>query len=141
MKKTAGMFCVALLLACIPLAAAAQEGAEEGQITLRILKVTWYAEGAAGVKIVYQDFSNEPHLLYLPRSFHQEHYRYVEAPKYSGDVQGVPLLLVHMQDGGVRFVDIYTEYQRSSQQVADFTREDLERFKEAEERGTVELTF
>jgi hypothetical protein len=141
-KKTAGMFCAALLLTCIPLAAAAQEGTgQQEEITLRILKVNWYAEGGAGVKIVYLDFNNDPHLLYLPQSFHKKHYRFVEAPKYSGDVQGVPLLLVHMQDGQVVFVDIYTDYQRASQQAVDFSGEDLERFTEAEERGTVEIQF
>lgn len=142
MKKTVGMLGIALLLACIPLAAAAQEDTnQEGEITLRILKINWYAEGAAGVKIVYLDFNNNARLLYLPKSFHKKYYRYVEAPKYAGSMQGVPLMLVHMQDGGVRFVDIYTEFQRTSQQIADFNQEDLDRFKEAEERGAVELKF
>lgn len=137
MKKTIGMLCVALLFACTPLLVSAQEE----EITLRILKIDWYAEGAAGVKILYRDFNNDPQLLYLPKSFHKTYYRFVEAPRYAGSIQGVPLMLVHMQDGSVRFVDIYTEFQRTSQQIADFDKQDLDRFKETEQRGTVELEF
>jgi hypothetical protein len=50
-------------------------------------------------------------------------------------------MLVHMQNGSVRFVDIYTEFQRASQQIADFDQQDLDRFRETEQRGTVELEF
>lgn len=138
MKKTIGVFCLFLmLLTFLPLTLAA----EESQVVLRTLKVDWYAESREGVKIIYRDFNNKPHALYLPKSFHKKYYRYVEAPKYAGSIQGVPLMLVHMKDGEVRFIDIYTEFQRATQKIAEFNQNDLDKFQEAEQKGVVELQF
>jgi hypothetical protein len=111
------------------------------KLTLRTLTVDWYQYAGQGVKIQYRSFDNRPMILYLPLSFERKLYRFVEAPKSSGDYSALPVLLVHMRGSNVVFVDIYTTYMMQKGQIAEFDQNDLENFKAAEEKGEIELIF
>ncbi|MFW6138791.1 MAG: hypothetical protein ACOC7U_06440 [Spirochaetota bacterium] len=112
----------------------------EEQITLRTLSVEWYMESTQGVKICYRTFKNEPAYLYLPKSFHGKYYRFVSAPRESSSM-GLPALIVRMKDQEVVFIDIYTRYQSPNARAGDFTKKDLEQFKEADQRGKPRIKF
>jgi hypothetical protein len=131
---------IPLLLAAlvIPAAAFAQDETEE--ITIRTLSIEYYAEDRNGAKVLYRGFDNVQRYLYLPKSFEWKYYRFVMAPKgvFTG---GLPVLIFRMKGSDVIFVDIYTKYLRANASIADFTDEDLEQFKAAENRGKVELEF
>ena len=129
-----------LLLAAlvVPAAVVAQDEADE--ITIRTLSIDYYAADINGVKVMYRGFDNVQRYLYLPKSFEGKYYRFVMAPK-GVSTSGLPALLFRMRGTDVIFVDIYTKYLRASASIADFTDEDLELFRAAEERGKVELEF
>ena len=122
----------------IPVAAFAQD--EAGEITIRTLPIEYYAADRNGVKVLYRGFDNVQRYLYLPKSFEGKHYRFVMAPKGVG-TGGLPVLIFRMKGSDVIFIDIYTKYLRAKASIADFTYEDLEQFKAAEDRGKVELEF
>jgi hypothetical protein len=138
-KTTIALAACLILLVLVPMWTTAQQ--ESGQVNLRVLRIDWYEMSGRGVKIQYRDFSNAPHLLLLPRSLEGKIYRFVEAPRLGGSVQGAPLLLVHMTGTDVRFIDIYTEYQKAGAKIGDFNQDDLAKLKEIEQRGTVDLQF
>ena len=116
-----------------------QENAEK--ITLRTMSVDWYSYSGEGVKLQYRTFNNEPHILYLPRSFERKYYRFVDTPKNYAGVNSLPMLLVHMKGKEIIFVDIYTRHQRAKGLIANFTQKDLENFKVQEQKGKIELKF
>jgi hypothetical protein len=122
----------------IPAAAFAQD--ETDETTIRTLPIEYYAADRNGVKVLYRSFDNVQHYLYLPKSFEGKYYRFVMAPKGVG-TSGLPILIFRMKGSEVIFVDIYTKYLRANASIADFTEEDLEQFKAAEDRGKVELEF
>ena len=130
------LLAIGLSLAAVP--AAAQS---TGKITLRSLAVDWYEGSSVGVKLQYRDFENQVHILYLPKSFEKKYFRFVEAPKNYANMSGLPMLLVHMKDKDIMYVDIYTEYMRRKARIANFTQEDMDNFKAAEQKGKVELAF
>jgi hypothetical protein len=137
--RTAALFillALGLSLAAVP--AAAQS---TGKITLRSLTVDWYESSSVGVKLQYRDFENQVHILYLPKAFERKYFRFVEAPKNYANMSGLPMLLVHMKDQDIMYIDIYTEYMRRKARIADFTQEDMDNFKAAEQKGRVELAF
>ena len=113
----------------------------ESQISVRTLHVDWYMYSVDGVKLQYRTYTDEPVILYLPSSFEDKFYRFVEAPKGSGSTQGLPILIVHLKGKEVVFVDIYTRYEKQDGLIANFTAEDLKKFKEAEAKGKIELKF
>ena len=128
-----------LFVLCLAWGAWAQEKTDK--VTLRTLMVDWYASSSAGVKLQYRDFENEPHLLYLPAKFERKYFRFVEAPKNYGSMSGLPILLIHMKGQEILFVDLYTEYMRKKARMGNFTQDDLDKFKEAEQKGKVEIVF
>jgi len=116
-----------------------QEDTEK--VTLRTLPVDWYAYSGAGVKLQYRSFNDIPKIVYIPISFEKKLFRYVESPNDFGDLQGIPVLLVHMKGQEILFVDLYTRYMKKDGLISDFSQEDLENFKIAEEKGSIELIF
>ena len=130
------IFCFFLLSAPLIFA---QEQSED--LTFRTLSVDWYQHAGAGVKLQYRSFKNEPVILYLPMSFYRKFYRFVESPKYVGDLQGLPVLLVHLEGSEVAFIGIYTRYMQADGIPSEFNQEDFDNFAAAEEKGTVELIF
>ena len=77
-KATIALAAFLVVLVFLPLSLTAQQ--ESSQVNLRVLRIDWYEVSGKGVKILYRDFSNGPHILYLPRSMEKEMYRFVEAP-------------------------------------------------------------
>jgi hypothetical protein len=122
----------------IPIIAFSQD--EAATATIRTLQIEYYASSSVGVKIMYRGFDNVQKFLYLPKSFENKYYRFVMAPK-GVSTHGLPVLLVRMRNQEVIFVDIYTKYLREKAVIADFDSEDLENFREAEEKGRIELDF
>ncbi len=114
---------------------------QQEKVSVRTLPVDWYMYSGAGVKLQYRNFNNDPVILYLPASFENKLYRFVEAPPSSGSRQGLPVLLVHMKGNRVVFIDIYTQFQRKKGLIADFSEDDLKKFKEAESKGSIEIKF
>lgn len=110
-------------------------------VTLRTLPVDWYVYAGAGVKLQYRNFNDIPKIVYIPISFEKKLFRYVESPKDFGDLQGIPLLLVHIKGQEILFVDLYTRYMKKDGLITDFSQEDLENFKIAEEKGSIEIIF
>jgi hypothetical protein len=137
--RTATVFI--LLALGLSLAAVPSAAQSTGKVTLRSLTVDWYESSNVGVKLQYRDFENQVHILYLPRAFEKKYFRFVEAPKNYANMSGLPMLLVHMKDKDIMYVDIYTEYMRKKARTANFTQEDLDNFKAAEQKGKVELAF
>ena len=135
MKKTA-LIVFALIFMSIPLIVSAED-----TVTVRTLSVDWYILDHNGVKLQYRDFQNDPHILYLPKSYENRYYRFIESPKDSGSRQGLPILLVHMRGNEVTFIDIYTRYMKETAKVARMTAEDLENFKKSESQNRLELRF
>jgi hypothetical protein len=130
-----------LIAVCVTLAAMPAAAQATGKTTLRTLAVDWYESSGAGVKLQYRDFENHPHILYLPGAFQKKYFRFVEAPKNYANMSGLPMLLVHMKDADIQYVDIYTEYMRRKARIANFTQEDLDNFKAAEQKGKIEIVF
>jgi len=115
---------------------------QEGQeISIRTLPVEWYMYSGEGVKLQYRTFDNRHIILYLPSSMENKFYRFVESPKGSGSTQGLPVLIVHLKGKDVTFIDIYTRYQKEKGMIANFTSEDLKKFKEVEKEGKVKIQF
>ena len=117
----------------------AQDNSES--LTLRTLAVDWYQHAGYGVKLQYRSFTGEPVILYLPMSFKEKLFRFVASPKDVGDLQGLPVLLVHLNGSQIIFVDVYTRYMQQDGRASEFNQEDLENFAAAEEKGTIELIF
>ncbi len=111
------------------------------KVTLRSLAIDWYTYSGDGVKLQYRTFKNDPVVVYLPKSFEKKYYRFVDTPPDYAGVKSLPMLLVHLKGSDVIFVDIYTLYMRSSALVADFTQEDLNRFRVQENEGKIDLKF
>jgi len=111
------------------------------QKSIRTLPVIWYAYSTDGVKLQYRNFENNPVVLYLPKDFEKKYYRFVKAPKNSGSIQGLPVLIVHLKEGKVTFIDIYTQYMKKKALIAEFTAQDKEMFQKAKEKGTVDIQF
>ncbi len=110
-------------------------------VTLRTLPVDWYTYSGAGVKLQYRNFDDIPKIVYIPISFENKLFRYITCPKDFGDLHGIPLLIVHIKGQEILFVDLYTRYMKKDGLITDFSREDLENFKIAEEKGSIELIF
>ena len=136
---TAALFI--LLVLGLTFAVVPAAGQTTGKATLRSLSVDWYQSSGAGVKLQYRSFENKAYILYLPRAFEKKYFRFVEAPKNYANMSGLPLLLVHMKDQDILYVDIYTEYMRKKARFAEFTQEDMDNFKAAEQKGKIELDF
>ncbi len=131
---------IIILLVIIPTLLSAQN--QEGQeISIRTLPIEWYMYSVEGVKLQYRTFDNRHIILYLPSSMENKFYRFVEAPKGSGSTQGLPVLIVHLKGKDVTFIDIYTQYQKEKGMIANFTSEDLKKFKEVEKEGKVKIQF
>ncbi len=132
-----------LIIPCLFLFSAplifAQKQSED--FTLRTLSVDWYQSAGAGVKLQYRTFKGERAILYLPMSFDKKLFRFVESPKNAGVLQGLPVLLVHMNDSEIIFIDVYTRYMQTDSLQSEFNQEDYNNFAAAEEKGTVELIF
>jgi hypothetical protein len=141
MRKHRTATLIVLLALGLSLAAMPSAAQSTGKATLRSLTVDWYESSNAGVKLQYRDFENQAHILYLPKAFEKKYFRFVEAPKNYSNMSGLPMLLVHMKDKDIVYVDIYTEYLRKKARMANFTQEDLDNFKAAEQLGKVELAF
>jgi hypothetical protein len=139
-KKTVWVLSIiiCLVLLSAPLVFAQDDSQK---LTLRTLTVDWYQYAGPGVKLQYRSFDNRPMILYLPLSFERKLYRFVEAPKSSGDYSSLPVLLVHMKGSDVVFVDIYTTYMMQKGKIAEFNQKDLENFKAVEKKGKIELIF
>jgi hypothetical protein len=137
-KLLIGILLLLLATLCIPTIPVAQD--EPDKVTIRTLSIDYYAADINGVKVMYRGFDNVQRYLYLPKSFEGTYYRFVMAPKGVG-TGGLPALIFRMRGTEVLFVDIYTKYLRANASIADFTEEDLEQFRAAEERGKVVLEF
>ena len=136
--KYLAVFLGLLLIVLLPITLNAQQ---QEKISIRTLPVDWYMYSSAGVKLQYRNFNNDPIVLYLPASFENKLFRFVEAPPDSGSRQGLPVLIVHMKGNKVVFVDLYTQYQKKKGLIAEFTEDDLKKFKKVEDRGTIEIKF
>ncbi len=110
-------------------------------VTLRTLPVDWYVYSGAGVKLQYRNYNDITRIVYIPISFEKKLFRYVASPKDFGDLHGIPLLLVHIKGQEILFVDLYTRYMKKDGLITDFSQEDLENFKIAEEKGSIEIIF
>ncbi len=137
--RTATLFI--LLAVGLSLAAVQSAAQSTGKVTLRSLTVDWYESSNVGVKLQYRDFENQAHILYLPKAFEKKYFRFVEAPKNYANMSGLPMLLVHMKEKDIMYVDIYTEFMRKKARMSNFTQEDLDNFKAAEQKGKVEIAF
>jgi len=138
-KKTV-FFLVFLIFFLIPIFVFSQVQ-NNNQISIRTFHVDWYMYSVEGVKLQYRTFNHMPVVLYLPASFQNKFYRFVEAPKGSGSTQGLPIIIVHLKGKDVTFIDIYTLYQKEDGLIASFTKKDLEKFKEIEKKGKIEFIF
>jgi len=114
---------------------------EEEPVTLRTLTVDWYEASKVGVKLQYRGFDNTPYILYLPRSFEKKYYRFVRAPRETAQ-QGLPILIIRMRGKEVLFIDIYTQFEGGkAARIAKFDDKDIEKFREVESSGRIEIKF
>ncbi|MGQ9615305.1 MAG: hypothetical protein ACUVWJ_02775 [Spirochaetota bacterium] len=114
---------------------------EEEPVTLRTLTVDWYEASRVGVKLQYRGYDNTPNILYLPRSFEKKYYRFVRAPRETAQ-QGLPILIIRMRGKEVLFIDIYTQFEDGkAARIAKFNEKDMEKFREVESSGRIEMKF
>ncbi|RKX99569.1 MAG: hypothetical protein DRP54_07070 [Spirochaetes bacterium] len=115
--------------------------AQENKPVIRILKVDWYVVSQYGVKLQYRTFDNTPIILYLPKSFENKIFRFIEPPNRVGDIHGVPALIVHMNGGKLELIDIYVQHNKKDALLVKLSDEDVEKFREIEKIGKVDIKF